>query len=164
MDKSFVSLYLMTKGKYFEPYQVNFVRKSLIDLEDDNRITISSINLRDPLIVLLLSIFLGGLGIDMFYIGEKTRGLRKLILGVVSFVIFLVAIALVNVNMNPYGGINSPGLRVLIGILMVVASITILVQMVFVIIDWFKCSELTKKKNYLLFTQALNACKKGGDK
>ena len=149
----------MTKGKYFEPYQVNFVRKSLIDLEDDNRITISSINLRDPLIVLLLSIFLGGLGID-----KKKRGLRKLILGVVAFVIFLVAIALVNVNMNPYGGINSPGLRVLIGILMVVASITILIQMVFVIIDWFKCSELTKKKIYLMFTQALNACKKGGDK
>lgn len=49
---------------------------------DENRMSmISTIELKDPTTLLLISIFLGGLGIDRFMLGDTGMGVLKLLTG-----------------------------------------------------------------------------------
>ena len=46
---------------------------------------------KNPMTVLLFSIFLGGLGVDRFYIGDTGLGVAKLLLGAMTFGIWPLA-------------------------------------------------------------------------
>ncbi len=48
---------------------------------DDTMLTLQATELKDPTTILLLSIFLGGLGIDRFMIGDTGIGILKLLTG-----------------------------------------------------------------------------------
>lgn len=49
---------------------------------DENKFTmVSTVELKDPTTILLVSIFLGGLGIDRFMLGDTGMGILKLLTG-----------------------------------------------------------------------------------
>ncbi len=81
MEKSKIDLYLTTNAKYFEPSAIPVIRQKLENASDDALITLQATELKDPTTILLISIFLGGLGIDRFMIGDTGLGVLKLLTG-----------------------------------------------------------------------------------
>nr|WP_314650578.1 TM2 domain-containing protein [uncultured Porphyromonas sp.] len=79
MDKQKVDLFLLTKQKYFGPEHLPYIRERLMQLDEDQFLVLNGIELMDPTVLLLVSIFGGYLGIDRFLLGNITMGVLKLI-------------------------------------------------------------------------------------
>jgi hypothetical protein len=100
----------MSNGKCFDAIQLNTIRERLIDADESKWAMISSVQLRDPTMMLVVSLLGGGLGIDRFMIGHTGVGIAKLItcggLGIWSLVdIFLIQKATRRTNfekLQPY--------------------------------------------------------------
>ena len=79
MEKQQVDLYLTANAKYFEASAIPFLRQKLENSSDDTLIAIQSCDLKDPTTILLISIFLGSLGVDRFMMGDIGMGVLKLL-------------------------------------------------------------------------------------
>ena len=79
MDAQKVDMFIMTNGKYFESHLIPQIRERLIQMDDAKFIYIQTINLKDPTTVLILSIIIGHLGVDRFYLGDTGLGIGKLL-------------------------------------------------------------------------------------
>ena len=79
MDKQNIDSYLSANGKYFAPSAIPVIRQKLERANNDALVSLQSCNLKDPTTILIVSIFLGGLGIDRFMIGDTGMGVLKLL-------------------------------------------------------------------------------------
>ena len=64
--------------------QVLILKNSLASASDDCYDNMIALTFKNPTTTLLLSIFLGGLGVDRFYIGDTGLGVCKLLFGWVT--------------------------------------------------------------------------------
>ncbi len=79
MEQQKVSMYLMTNQKYFPEEKIPLLKEKL-EAADDSKLTeISAVALKDPTTILIVSLLLGGLGIDRFMIGDTGMGVLKLL-------------------------------------------------------------------------------------
>ena len=76
-----LDMYLIANQKYFPPSKMMFLKEKLSNLDESRWNMLSTIELKDPTTILLVSIFLGGLGIDRFMIGDTGIGILKLLTG-----------------------------------------------------------------------------------
>ena len=60
---------------------LNQIRQHLEHAQDFNGAQVAIAQMKDPIIVLVISFFLGGLGIDRFYLGDTGMGIGKLLTG-----------------------------------------------------------------------------------
>ena len=81
MDAQKVDMFLMTQGKNFPEELIPTIRERLLQVSDDKAVMLSTMQFKDPTIVLILSIFLGSFGIDRFFIGDMGLGIGKLLTG-----------------------------------------------------------------------------------
>lgn len=81
MDSQKVDLFLLTKQKNFEPEHLTYLRDQLSALTDDQFVALQTVELQDPTLMLVISIFGGSLGIDRFLLGDVALGILKLITG-----------------------------------------------------------------------------------
>ncbi len=74
----YAKLYPATHGKYFKPQDMMKIMK---EIEGDPKAAeaASMASLHDPNILLLLSVFVGVLGIDRMYVGQIVLGILKLL-------------------------------------------------------------------------------------
>ncbi len=79
MEASKVDMFIMTKGKYFESYQLLQIREKLVALPEDRWTTLQILQFKDPTLMLIISIFVGQFGVDRFIIGDTTLGIIKLL-------------------------------------------------------------------------------------
>ncbi len=79
MDAQKVDMFMMANVKFFESHQINAIRDRLLALDDSRWAMISTIQLKDPTTILIISILAGSLGIDRFMIGDTGMGVGKLI-------------------------------------------------------------------------------------
>ena len=79
MEAQKVDMFIMSNSKYFESYQINAIRDRLIAMDDSRWAMVSTIQLKDPTISLIVSILAGSLGIDRFLIGDTGLGIGKLL-------------------------------------------------------------------------------------
>lgn len=79
MDKQKIDLYLTTNAKYFEPTAIPIIRQKLENADESVLLTLQATELKDPTILLVISILLGGLGIDRFMLGDVGMGVLKLL-------------------------------------------------------------------------------------
>lgn len=79
MDAQKVDMFIMTNGKYLPEDKLQFVRERLLLMDDSRWSVLSLIQFKNPTTALVLSIFLGGYGIDRFYIGDTGLGVGKLL-------------------------------------------------------------------------------------
>lgn len=79
MDRQKIDMYLLANQKYFPNEKIPFIRERLSALEDDRYGMLLSLDLKDPTTLLLISIFLGQLGVDRFMIGDIGMGVLKLL-------------------------------------------------------------------------------------
>ncbi len=78
MEQQKVDMYIMTNQKYFPSEKIVYLREKLLSLDDSKYPLLSTIELKDPTTNLLVSIFLGSLGVDRFMIGDIGMGILKL--------------------------------------------------------------------------------------
>ncbi|MBQ8659313.1 MAG: TM2 domain-containing protein [Bacilli bacterium] len=79
MDKQKIDLYLTTNAKYFEPSAIPIIRGKLERADENALLTVQACELKDPTVLLIVSIFLGSLGIDRFMVGDTGMGILKLL-------------------------------------------------------------------------------------
>ena len=81
MDMQKVDIFVVTNQKFLPAEKIPMLRDKLIVADDSRMAMISSVEFKDPTTVLLISIFLGSLGIDRFMLGETGMGILKLLTG-----------------------------------------------------------------------------------
>lgn len=79
MKKQDIDLYLTTNAKYFEASAIPIIRQKLENADESALVTLQATELKDPTVILLISIFLGSLGIDRFMLGDTGMGILKLL-------------------------------------------------------------------------------------
>lgn len=81
LEQSKIDMYIMTNQKYFPESKIVYLKDKLRTMDDEKFSLISTIEMKDPTTILLVSIFLGVLGIDRFMIGDTGMGILKLLTG-----------------------------------------------------------------------------------
>ena len=78
MDENTVNMFLMTKGKFFRDYNLLEIQDRLRNFSD-SRGVIHTLQFKDPMLLLIVSILVGHFGIDRFMVGDTGLGLLKLL-------------------------------------------------------------------------------------
>ena len=81
MSMSRVEMYLMQNNGKFAPEHMPMLRQHLESLDDMRMSVVSTIALKDPTTMLIVSLFGGTLGIDRFMLGDMGMGIGKLLTG-----------------------------------------------------------------------------------
>ncbi len=81
MDKQKVDFFIMTNQKYFPAEKIMYLKEKLLSLDEDKFNMISAIDFKEPTTLLLISLFLGGFGVDRFMLGDTGMGVLKLLTG-----------------------------------------------------------------------------------
>lgn len=79
VDKTKVDMFIMTSQKYFPAEKLVFLKEKLYKLDEEKFSMVSCVELKDPTTLLLVSIFLGNLGIDRFMLKDIGMGVLKLL-------------------------------------------------------------------------------------
>lgn len=79
MDKQKIDLYLTTNAKYFEPSAIPIIRQKLENADETTFLSVQSCDLKDPTVLLIISVLLGSLGVDRFMLGDIGMGILKLL-------------------------------------------------------------------------------------
>ena len=88
---NFTDSFLSANTANFPSEQLPSLRQRLSQLDDSqaNQV-IAAANIKNPTTALILSIFLGTLGVDRFYIGHVGLGVAKLLLAWLTFGIWTI--------------------------------------------------------------------------
>ena len=79
MDAQKVDMFIMTNQKYLPAEKIVFLKEKLLEADESKFSLASTVEFKDPTTILLISIFLGGLGIDRFMLGDTGMGILKLL-------------------------------------------------------------------------------------
>ena len=92
---NYAQIFLMNNMGAFPPEQIPLIQRELEQLDDESFKALLMTEIKNPMIALLLSIFLGEFGVDRFYAGQKEMGIAKLALLVISFITLFILIGFV---------------------------------------------------------------------
>lgn len=79
MTQEKIDMYIMTNQKYFPAEKIPFIKQKLLEADETKLQLVYTVELKDPTTLLLVSIFLGSLGIDRFMLGDIGMGVLKLL-------------------------------------------------------------------------------------
>ena len=79
MTQDKVDMFVMTNQKYLPAEKIVFIKQKLADADENKFALASSVEFKDPTTILLVSLFLGALGIDRFMLGDTGIGILKLL-------------------------------------------------------------------------------------
>lgn len=92
MDANKIDMYFVANGKKLPSDKAVLIREKMVQANDSRYATISSIELKDPTTMLLVSIFLGEFGVDRFMMGDTGMGILKLLTAGLCGVLWLIDI------------------------------------------------------------------------
>ena len=81
VDRQKIDMYIMSNQKYFPNEKMMFLKDKLYKMDESKFALLSAIELKDPTTLLLVSIFLGSLGVDRFMLKDTGMGVLKLLTG-----------------------------------------------------------------------------------
>ena len=73
------NMLLMTYSKYFPEENIVMLKQKFESMDEDKISMMYSLQFKDPMIALVLSLVAGTLGIDRFFIGDIGLGVAKLL-------------------------------------------------------------------------------------
>ncbi|MCE2789644.1 MAG: NINE protein [Saprospiraceae bacterium] len=79
METQQADLYLLTSGKFYASHHIPFLRDRLLQMDESRWFRLQTLSLKDPTMMLVVSIVAGTFGIDRFLIGDIGLGLGKLL-------------------------------------------------------------------------------------
>ena len=84
MEQQKIDQLLMMHSSKLSPEYIEAIRSRLANLDDDKSI-FAFADVKDPTIMLIISILLGGLGVDRFMIGDYVLGAGQLALFIIGW-------------------------------------------------------------------------------
>lgn len=78
-DSSKVDMFLSVHSKEFPEVQLTYIRLRLLQMDGERLNQINLLQFKSPTTMLIISIFLGGYGVDRFMLGETGLGIVKLL-------------------------------------------------------------------------------------
>jgi len=90
MDSQKVDVFFASKAKYFPADKIVIMKEKLKAADDSRFEVISAIDLKDPMMMFLVSFFVGGLGVDRFMLGDIGMGVLKLLTAGVCGVLTII--------------------------------------------------------------------------
>lgn len=79
MEENKVNSFIIANKDKLPDAKIVYIKDEMIKASDSKFNTIISLSLKNPIVGLILSLFLGYLGIDRFYAGDALKGILKLI-------------------------------------------------------------------------------------
>lgn len=79
MDQAKIEAFLAKNAANLPEEKVAELKAALAKINDDQMLSIEAIKMKDPKVTLLLAIFLGGYGVDRFFLGQAGLGVLKLL-------------------------------------------------------------------------------------
>ena len=79
MEKEKINQFIMVNGKYFPEMMIEDVKKKLESLDESKESMLMATEWKNPTVAFLFAFFLGGLGVDRFWLGETGLGIVKII-------------------------------------------------------------------------------------
>lgn len=79
MDQNKIDMFVAFSGNKFPSDRIWLMRKQLEKVDDSKLMYIQSIEYKDPTTLLIVSILIGGFGIDRFMLGQIGIGVGKLL-------------------------------------------------------------------------------------
>ena len=80
-NKQKIDMFIMSNQKYFPAEKMMFLKEKLATTTESKFSMISCMEFKDPTTMLLISLFLGGWGVDRFMMKETGVGVLKLLTG-----------------------------------------------------------------------------------
>ncbi len=126
--------------------------------------SIGLIDFHDRHTMILLSVFLGSLGLDRFYLGDTKKGIIKLVYCVLSSFVLMASLtsSIVLISMNlindffSYGAVPNtelnPEIATGLAIGMIVGQVLTIISLIYVVVDGVLCykkSQMLNEKNIL---------------
>ncbi len=90
MNREQVDRYLLLNQQYFPVNKIFYLREKLLTVDENRLVRLFTIELKSPMIMLLISIFLGSFGIDRFILGDIGIGVLKLLTGGVFGILTII--------------------------------------------------------------------------
>ena len=70
MEKEKINQFIMVNGKFFPEMMIEDVKKKLESLDESKESTLMATEWKNPTVAFIFAFFLGGLGVDRFWLGE----------------------------------------------------------------------------------------------
>lgn len=102
MDASKIDMFFVTNGKKLPTDKIELIRERMEKLDDSKYLTLSSVELKDPMVVLVVSILVGEFGVDRFMLGEIGMGVLKLLTFGLFGILWLIDLFLVTNKTKEY--------------------------------------------------------------
>ncbi len=90
MDQQKIDMYIMTNQKYFPAEKIMYLKDKLRTIDEEKFSLVSTVEMKEPTTLLLVSLFLGTLGVDRFMIGDTGMGVLKLLTGGVCGIMTII--------------------------------------------------------------------------
>jgi TM2 domain-containing membrane protein YozV len=79
MEQSKIDMFIATSSDKFPSEKIGIIQSQLEKIDDKKFLSVQSANYKSPTTLLIVSIFLGGLGVDRFMLGQTGAGIGKLL-------------------------------------------------------------------------------------
>ncbi len=79
MDKNQADMYIMANANYFPGEKIPMLKAALEQASEDKTLLVQAADPKNPTTLLIVSILIGGLGVDRFMLGQVGMGLLKLL-------------------------------------------------------------------------------------
>jgi TM2 domain-containing membrane protein YozV len=79
MEQNKIEMFIASMGSKFPSEKLTLMRNQLEKVDDSKLMVIQSIEYKDPTTLLIVSILIGGFGVDRFMLGETGLGVAKLL-------------------------------------------------------------------------------------
>ena len=79
MEQEQIDMYLLANRDYFPEKHITFLKEKLRGASERSFDIINTVRLKRPVVILILSLFLGFFGVDRFMLGDVGLGIFKLL-------------------------------------------------------------------------------------
>ena len=79
MEQSKIDMFVATNKDFFPFAQMQIIKQKLESLPDEKANLLMATSFKNPTTMLIISIFLGGYGVDRFMLGDTGLGVAKLL-------------------------------------------------------------------------------------
>lgn len=79
MAKDRAEMFIEANEGCFPQEKVGFLKQRLADADEERFDSVAAFEFKEPDMMLIISLLLGGLGVDRFLLGEKKMGVLKLL-------------------------------------------------------------------------------------
>ena len=74
-----VDMWLMANSKYLPNDKIMYVKERLQNMDESKWSMLQTVDFKDPIVLLVVSLLIGSLGIDRFMVGDIGLGILKLL-------------------------------------------------------------------------------------